>query len=417
MSVPIKRTRFRKILIANRGEIARRIARTARRLGYGVVAVYSDADAGAIHVREADQAVRIGEAPSAQSYLNIGAIIAAAKSSGADAVHPGYGFLAENENFAQSCRDAGLVFIGPSPEAIKAMGNKARAKEIMLAAGVPCVPGYQGADQSEATMLAQASKIGFPVMIKAVAGGGGRGMRTAHNDASLGPAFYAAGAEAEKAFGNGALYIEKLIINPHHIEFQVVADSHGQTVHLGERDCSIQRRNQKVIEECPSPLLSPALRKKMGHAAVKLAQSVGYVNAGTMEFLVDNEGHYYFIEMNTRIQVEHTITEEVYGCDLVKEQILIAAGERLSPHVAHAEPRLHAIQCRINAEDPEQNFRPSPGRIAFYYAPGGRGVRVDSHAYTGYVVPPYYDSMIAKLITIGATRASAIAYEPPEHAP
>jgi acetyl-CoA carboxylase biotin carboxylase subunit len=234
-------------------------------------------------------------------------------------------------------------------------------------------------------------------------------MRMAHNEASLGPAFYAAGNEAEKAFGNGALYIEKLIVNPHHIEFQIMADKHGHTVHLGERDCSIQRRNQKVIEECPSPLLSAGLRKKMGHAAVKLAESVGYQNAGTMEFLVDNDGHYYFIEMNTRIQVEHTITEEVYGCDLVKEQILIAAGERLSPHVAHAEPRLHAIQCRINAEDPERNFQPSPGRIAFYYAPGGRGVRVDSHAYTGYIVPPYYDSMIAKLITIGATRASAIA--------
>jgi acetyl-CoA carboxylase biotin carboxylase subunit len=234
-------------------------------------------------------------------------------------------------------------------------------------------------------------------------------MRAAHNEASLAPAFHAARTEAEKAFGNGDVYIEKLIVNPHHIEFQIVADSHGRTVHLGERDCSIQRRNQKVIEECPSPLISPGLRKKMGHAAIKLAESVGYQNAGTMEFLVDNEGHYYFIEMNTRIQVEHTITEEVYGCDLVKEQILIAAGERLSPHVANATARLHAIQCRINAEDPERNFQPSPGRIAFYYAPGGRGVRIDSHAYTGYVVPPYYDSLIAKLITVGATRVSAIA--------
>jgi acetyl-CoA carboxylase biotin carboxylase subunit len=234
-------------------------------------------------------------------------------------------------------------------------------------------------------------------------------MRTAHNEASLGPAFHAAGNEAEKAFGNGALYIEKLIVNPHHIEFQVMADQHGHTVHLGERDCSIQRRNQKVIEECPSPLISPGLRKKMGHAAVKLAESVGYQNAGTVEFLVDNDGHYYFIEMNTRIQVEHTITEEVYGCDLVKEQIMVAAGEHLSPHVANAIPRSHAIQCRINAEDPEKNFQPSPGRIAFYYAPGGRGVRIDSHAYTGYVVPPYYDSMIAKLITVGATRRACIA--------
>ena len=253
-----------------------------------------------------------------------------------------------------------------------------------------------------------ARKIGFPVMIKAVAGGGGRGMRAAHNEASLGPAFQSAKMEAEKAFGNGDVYIEKLIVNPHHIEFQIMADTHGHVVHLGERDCSIQRRNQKVIEECPSPLMTAGLRKKMGNAAVKLAQSVGYTNAGTMEFLVDNDGHYYFIEMNTRIQVEHTITEEVYGCDLVREQILVAAGEKLSAHVANAVPRSHAIQCRINAEDPERNFQPSPGKIGFYYAPGGRGVRIDSHAYTGYVVPPYYDSMIAKLITVGASRRAAV---------
>ena len=280
--------------------------------------------------------------------------------------------------------------------------SRLRVRSALLAAPGVCV-------LARARNVKLARKIGCPLMIKAVAGGGGRGMRAAHNEASLVPAFYAARTEAEKAFGNGDVYIEKLIVNPHHIEFQVVADEHGRTVHLGERDCSIQRRNQKVIEECPSPLVSPGLRKKMGHAAVKLAESVGYQNAGTMEFLVDKEGHYYFLEMNTRIQVEHTITEEVYGCDLVKEQILIAAGERLSPHVAKATPRLHAIQCRINAEDPEKNFQPSPGRIVFYYAPGGRGVRIDSHAYTGYVVPPYYDSMIAKLITVGATRASAIA--------
>jgi acetyl-CoA carboxylase biotin carboxylase subunit len=289
------------------------------------------------------------------------------------------------------------------------MGDKNSARACARKAGVSVTPGSDGIVETEQEAIKVARRIGYPLMIKAVAGGGGRGMRAAHNEASLGPAFHAARTEAEKAFGNGAVYIEKLIINPHHIEFQVIADQHGRTVHLGERDCSIQRRNQKVIEECPSPLLTPGLRKKMGHAAVKLAESVGYQNAGTMEFLVDNDGHYYFIEMNTRIQVEHTVTEEVYGCDLVKEQILIAAGERLSPHVAHAEPRLHAIQCRINAEDPERNFQPSPGRIAFYYAPGGRGVRIDSHAYTGYVVPPYYDSMIAKLITVGATRASAIA--------
>ncbi|HEV3408950.1 MAG TPA: ATP-grasp domain-containing protein, partial [Chthoniobacterales bacterium] len=260
--------------------------------------------------------------------------------------------------------------------------------------------------EQEAAKVAR--KIGFPVMIKAVAGGGGRGMRAAHNEASFLPLFHSARTEAEKAFGNGEVYIEKLILNPHHVEFQVIADSHGRVVHLGERDCSIQRRNQKVIEECPSPLMTPALRKKMGQAAIKLAESVGYVNAGTLEFLVDNEGHFYFMEMNTRIQVEHTITEEVYGCDLVKEQIRIASGEHLSPHVVNATPRYHAIQCRINAEDPERNFQPSAGRISFYYAPGGRGVRIDSHAYTGYIVPPYYDSMIAKLITVGATRANCI---------
>src|SRR6266513_1929477 len=289
-----------------------------------------------------------------------------------------------------------------------AMGDKNLARQFARKAGVPVTPGSDGVVTEEHDALKVAKKVGYPVMIKAVAGGGGRGMRAAHNDASFLPAFHAARMEAEKAFGNGDAYIEKLIVNPHHIEFQIVADKHGHVVHLGERDCSIQRRNQKVIEECPSPLMTEGLRKKMGHACVKLAQAVGYQNAGTMEFLVDNSGHFYFMEMNTRIQVEHTITEEVYGCDLVKEQIRIAAGERLSPHVARASPRLHAIQCRINAEDPARNFQSSPGKIAFYYAPGGRGIRVDSHAYTGYVVPPYYDSLIAKLIAVGASRTSAI---------
>jgi acetyl-CoA carboxylase biotin carboxylase subunit len=289
-----------------------------------------------------------------------------------------------------------------------AMGDKNSARASARKAGVAVTPGSDGIVDTEEEALEVAKKIGFPVMIKAVAGGGGRGMRASHNEANLPTAFHAAKTEAQKAFGNGDVYIEKLIVNPHHIEFQIIADSHGKTVHLGERDCSIQRRNQKVIEECPSPLLSDALRKKMGKAAVRLAEAVNYVNAGTMEFLVDDEGNYYFIEMNTRIQVEHTITEEVYGCDLVKEQIKIAAGHHLSPHVANATPRSHAIQCRINAEDPERNFQPSPGKIAFYYAPGGRGVRIDSHAYTGYVVPPYYDSMIAKLITVAATRESCI---------
>jgi len=400
---------FEKILIANRGEIALRIIRACKELGIRTLAVYSEADVDSLHVQLADEAICIGAPPSSESYLKIDRIMSAAEVGDVDAIHPGYGFLAENAHFAEVCESCKIKFIGPPARAMHAMGDKNSARAHARKAGVAVTPGSDGIVETEQEALKVARKIGYPVMIKAVAGGGGRGMRAAHNEASLGPAFHAAGNEAEKAFGNGAVYLEKLIVNPHHIEFQIFADQHGHTVHLGERDCSIQRRNQKVIEECPSPLISPSLRKKMGHAAVKLAESVGYENAGTMEFLVDNEGHYYFIEMNTRIQVEHTITEEVYGCDLVKEQILVASGERLSPHVANAQPRLHAIQCRINAEDPEKNFQPSPGKIVFYYAPGGRGVRIDSHAYTGYVVPPYYDSMIAKLITIGATRASAIA--------
>ena len=361
---------FEKVLIANRGEIALRIIRACKELGIRTLAVYSEADVDSLHVQLADEAICIGAPPSSESYLKIDRIMSAAEVGDVDAIHPGYGFLAENAHFAEVCESCKIKFIGPPASAMHAMGDKNSARAYARKAGVSVTPGSDGIVENEEEAMKVARRIGFPIMIKAVAGGGGRGMRTAHNEASLGPAFHAAGNEAEKAFGNGALYIEKLIVNPHHIEFQIIADQHGHTVHLGERDCSIQRRNQKVIEECPSPLISPGLRKKMGHAAIKLAQAVGYQNAGTMEFLVDNEGHYYFIEMNTRIQVEHTITEEVYGCDLVKEQILIAAGERLSPHVAHAEPRLHAIQCRINAEDPERNFQPSPGRIAFYYAPG-----------------------------------------------
>ncbi|PYJ10197.1 MAG: acetyl-CoA carboxylase biotin carboxylase subunit [Verrucomicrobia bacterium] len=400
---------FEKILIANRGEIALRIIRACKELGIRTLAVYSEADVDSLHVQLADEAICIGAPASSESYLKIDRIMSAAEVGDVDAIHPGYGFLSENAHFAEVCESCEIKFIGPPARAMHAMGDKNSARASARKAGVAVTPGSDGIIENVEDALKLARKIGFPLMIKAVAGGGGRGMRAAHNEASLGPAFHAARTEAEKAFGNGDVYIEKLIVNPHHIEFQIMADQHGHVVHLGERDCSIQRRNQKVIEECPSPMVSPALRKKMGHAAVKLAQSVGYQNAGTMEFLVDNQGNYYFIEMNTRIQVEHTITEEVYGCDLVKEQILIAAGERLSPHVANATARLHAIQCRINAEDPEKNFQPSPGRIAFYYAPGGRGVRIDSHAYTGYVVPPYYDSMIAKLITVGATRNSAIA--------
>jgi acetyl-CoA carboxylase biotin carboxylase subunit len=334
--------------------------------------------------------------------------MSAAEIGDVDAIHPGYGFLAENAHFAEVAESCRIKFIGPPSHVIQKMGDKDQARSCARKAGVPITPGSDGVVASDRDAAKLAKKIGYPVMIKAVAGGGGRGMRAAHNESSLITGFHSARMEAEKAFGNPDVYIEKLIVNPHHIEFQIVADSHGRMIHLGERDCSIQRRNQKVIEECPSPIMNSGLRKKMGNAAVKLAKSVGYENTGTIEFLVDDEGHFYFMEMNTRLQVEHTITEEVYGCDLVKEQIRIAAGEPLSKHVAHAEARAHAIQCRINAEDPENNFQPSPGRIKFYYAPGGRGVRIDSHAYTGYSVPPYYDSLIGKIITVGSTRESAI---------
>ncbi|HUE61528.1 MAG TPA: acetyl-CoA carboxylase biotin carboxylase subunit [Chthoniobacterales bacterium] len=399
---------FEKILIANRGEIALRVIRACKELGIRTLAVYSEADVDSLHVQLADESICIGAAPSSESYLKIDRIMSAAEIGDVDAIHPGYGFLAENPHFAEVCESCNIKFIGPSSRAMQTMGDKNAARAFARKAGVPVTPGSDGIVESEQDAAKIAKKIGYPVMIKAAAGGGGRGMRVARNEPSLMAAFHGARHEAEKAFGNGDVYIEKLIINPHHIEFQIMADRHGHMVHLGERDCSIQRRHQKVIEECPSPLMTPGLRKKMGNVAVKLAKSVGYENAGTIEFLVDQERHFYFIEMNTRIQVEHTITEEVYGCDLVKEQIRIAAGLPLSPHIAHATPRLHAIQCRINAEDPEKDFQPSAGRIDFYYAPGGHGVRIDSHVYTGYSVPPYYDSMIAKIITVGATRINAI---------
>jgi len=399
---------FEKVLIANRGEIALRVIRACKELGIRTLAVYSEADVDSLHVQLADEAICIGAPPSSESYLKIDRIMSAAEVGDVDAIHPGYGFLAENAHFAEVCETCKIKFIGPPAAAMQLMGDKNAARASARKAGVPVVPGSDGIVDTEKDAIKVARKIGYPVMIKAVAGGGGRGMRTAHDEPSLIGAFHSARHEAEKAFGNGDVYIEKLIINPHHIEFQIMADSRGHIVHLGERDCSIQRRNQKVIEECPSPLMVPALRKKMGNAAIKLAKSVGYQNAGTIEFLVGQDRHFYFMEMNTRLQVEHTITEEVYGCDLVKEQIRIADGQPLSPHVAHATPRSHAIECRINAEDPANDFQPSPGRIAFYYAPGGRGVRIDSHAYTGYVVPPYYDSLIAKIVTIGATRSSAI---------
>ena len=399
---------FEKILIANRGEIALRVIRACKELGIRTLAVYSEADVDSLHVQLADEAICIGAAPSSESYLKIDRILSAAEVGDVDAIHPGYGFLAENAHFAEVVESCKIKFIGPPVSAMQKMGDKNSARACARKAGVPVTPGSEGIVEDDKEAVKIAKKIGYPVMIKAVAGGGGRGMRVAHNEPSLMTGFHSARHEAEKAFGNGAVYMEKFIVAPHHIEFQIVGDSHGRIVHLGERDCSLQRRNQKVIEECPSPLMTASLRKKMGNAAIKLAKSVGYENAGTIEFLVDKDRRFYFMEMNTRIQVEHTITEEVYGCDLVKEQIRIAAGEKLSEHVAHAVPRLHAIECRINAEDPARDFQPSPGRIQLYYAPGGRGVRVDSHAYTGYVVPPYYDSMIAKIITVGATRTNAI---------
>jgi acetyl-CoA carboxylase, biotin carboxylase subunit len=399
---------FSKVLIANRGEIALRTIRACKELGIATVGIYSEADADSLHVQLADEAVCIGPPRSAESYLKIDRIISAAEITDVDAIHPGYGFLAENAHFAEVCGSCNIKFIGPSPAAIRTMGDKNAAREQARKAGVPVCPGSDGTIDSEKDALRIAKKIGYPIMLKAVAGGGGRGMRPAHNDGSLIQAFHAARTEAEKAFGNGEIYIEKLIERPHHIEFQIIGDSHGRLVHLGERDCSIQRRNQKIVEECPSQLLDADLRERMGRCSVDLASSVAYENAGTIEYLVDKNGDFYFMEMNTRIQVEHPVTEEVYGCDLVREQIRIAAGEHLSEHVAEARPRSHAIECRINAEDPDNNFQPSPGTIDLYYAPGGRGVRVDSHVYSKYTIPPYYDSLIAKLICVGSTRRSTV---------
>jgi geranyl-CoA carboxylase alpha subunit len=405
MNGEIKRTPFHKILIANRGEIALRIMRTARRLGYGVVAVYSDADRDALHVREADEGVHIGGALPSQSYLRIEAIVAAAKVSGADAVHPGYGFLAENEDLAQACWDAGLVFIGPSPEAIKAMGNKAGAKAIMQGAGVPCVPGYQGADHSDAAMLAEATKIGFPVMIKAVAGGGGRGMRLVADAAAFPDALRSARSEAQGAFGDAAVILERAIPNPRHIEIQVFGDRYGNAIHLGERDCSVQRRHQKLIEEAPSPAVSPELRARMGAVGVAAIKSLRYEGAGTLEFLLDRNGEFYFMEMNTRLQVEHPVTEAITGLDLVELQLRVAAGELLGLRQDEIKFAGHAIEVRLCSEDAAHDFMPQSGRMALWQMPDG--LRVEHALQSGSEIPPFYDSMIAKLISHGATRDEA----------
>ncbi|PTX99994.1 acetyl-CoA carboxylase biotin carboxylase subunit [Verrucomicrobia bacterium LW23] len=399
---------FDKILIANRGEIALRVIRACRDLGIRTLAVYSDADVDSLHVKLADEAICIGKAPASESYLKIDRIISAAEIGDVDAIHPGYGFLSENAQFAEVCESCKIKFIGPKSSSIRMMGDKAVARETARKVGVPVTPGSAGVVENDQQALKVAAQIGYPVIIKAVAGGGGRGMRPAHNDVSLVQGFNAAKLEAEKAFGNGTVYIEKLIEHPHHVEIQVLGDKYGKVVHIGERDCSIQRRNQKLLEESPSPLMTPALRKAMGRAAIKLAEAVNYEGAGTLEFLVDDKGNFYFMEMNTRIQVEHPVTEEVYGIDLVREQIKLAAGERLGREFDDLQPQRHAIEFRVNAEDPDNDFRPSAGRINFYLPPGGHGIRVDSHSYTGYHIPPYYDSMIAKLIAFGPDRRTAM---------
>ena len=397
-----------KLLIANRGEIALRILRSCRELGIATVAVYSTVDKNALHVQLADEAVCVGEAPSSRSYLNVPNILAAATSRGADAIHPGYGFLAENADFAEKCLDHGLIFVGPSPAAILAMGDKSTAKITMQQVGVPTIPGSEGLleDHSEAAALAET--MGYPVMIKATAGGGGRGMRLVPAADQLESLFRAAQGEAEAAFGNPGLYMEKFIDRPRHVEVQVLADRHGNVVHLGERDCSIQRRHQKLLEEAPSPGLDPELRRRMGEAAVAAARSIDYEGAGTVEFLVDRSGAFYFMEMNTRIQVEHPVTEMVTGIDLIAEQLRIAGGEPISVRQDQIQVSGHAIECRINAEDPSHNFRPAPGKITGWLPPGGPGVRIDSHVYTGYEIPPFYDSLIGKLIVWGVDRDHAI---------
>lgn len=402
---------FEKVLVANRGEIAVRVIRACKELNIRTVAVYSEADVNSMHVHMADEAICIGKGPSSESYLKIDRIISAAEIADVDAIHPGYGFLSENAHFADVCESCNIRFIGPSSQAMNALEDKSTSRALAKKAGVPIPPGSDGLIENEQEALACAKKIGYPLMIKAIAGGGGRGMRVAHNDISLIKGYHTARSEAEKAFGNSAVYIEKFIENPHHIEFQIIGDARGNIMHLGERDCSIQRRNQKIVEETPSPLIENKfkdLRKKMGKAAIRLAEVAKYTNAGTVEFIVDDRGDYYFLEVNKRVQVEHPITEEVTGIDIVKLQLLIAMGEPLRIKESDVQFKGHAIECRINAEDPFDDFRPSPGRIEMYYAPGGRGVRVDSHAYAGYTIPPHYDSLLGKLITYGKDRREAM---------
>jgi acetyl-CoA carboxylase biotin carboxylase subunit len=399
---------FKKVLIANRGEIALRVIRACRELGVQTVAVYSEADRESLHVRFADDDVCIGPPPGRDSYLRIPRLIAAAEITGADAIHPGYGFLAENAEFAEICTASNVTFIGPTAEQIRVMGNKSAAREAMIKVGVPVVPGTPGPVEDSDAALEFAKTIGFPVIIKASAGGGGKGMRVARDADDFARSFQLARSEALSAFGNGDVYVEKYLERPRHIEFQIMGDKFGTVIHLGERDCSVQRRHQKLIEEAPSPAVTPALRKAMGDAAVAGAKAINYVGAGTIEMLLDTDGSFYFMEMNTRIQVEHPVTEMLTGVDLVKEQIRVAAGERLS--VTELPPlRGHVIECRVNAEDPARNFQPSPGKITAFHPPGGPGVRLDSHVYAGYTVPPYYDSLIAKLIVQGRDRPEALA--------
>tara|TARA_B100001564_G_scaffold203528_1_gene171197 strand:+ start:290 stop:1624 length:1335 start_codon:yes stop_codon:yes gene_type:complete len=397
---------FKKILIANRGEIALRVIRTCREMGIKTVAVYSTADKDSLPVRFADEAVCIGPAPSSESYLNIPNIIAAAEITNADAIHPGYGFLSENAAFSRVCQENDIKFIGASPEMIDAMGDKASAKATMKAAGVPTIPGSAGILDSLDEAKACAKEIGYPVMLKATAGGGGKGMQVCHDNASLTEGWESTRREAAAAFGNDGMYMEKFVVEPRHIEIQIASDYRGKACHLSERDCSIQRRHQKLVEEVPSPYMTDKLREKMGEAAIRAAEAVKYEGVGTVEFLVDANRDFYFMEMNTRIQVEHTITEEVINYDLIKEQIKLAAGEKIKGR--NHFPTMHAIQCRINAEDPDRSFAPCPGDITNYHQPGGHGVRLDTHAYAGYRIPPYYDSMISKLIVVAQTREEAI---------